>query len=353
MEYRRLGRTGLKVSSISFGGLPSTFIPTKDAIELINAAIDEGVNYFDLDEGPKQFYQEAVYKDSHEKIGEVLKERRSEVYVGVKTMRRKKSEVLEDIDKALNLIFKGTSREVIDIFQLAFIDYDDVLKEVREPDGGIEAILEAKKQGLIDYTLVAGHNYPILAEAIKTGAFDIVEFPFNVIERDVDTELVPLANKMDIGTIVMKPLGGGQFGDIAEAQLKWLLHKPVSTIIPGTKTIDELKMNINIARRNEELSEAEKEQLSEFAQRMGKLYCHRCGYCLPCPQNIRIYGLIDLLNAGVLSFEKKKKAYSDGVEKGLLVPASECVACGECVTRCPYDLPIPDMMKQVVEKFGK
>jgi len=352
MEYRRLGRTGLEVSAISFGGLPTTFMPKEEVIPLINAAIDSGINYFDLDEGPAQFSDEYAYRDSAAKMGEVLKERRDEVYVGVKTMKKKKSEVLEDIDKALNLIFKGTSREVIDIFHLAFVDYDESLNEISGPDGGIAALEEAKKQGLIDYTLVAGHNYPVLVKAIETGAFDAVEFPFNIIECDVEEKLIPLAQKLDIGTIVMKPFGGGQFGEVATAQMKWLYSKPVSCIIPGTKNVEELKKNIAVAQSGEALTDEENSKLLEFKERMGNRYCHRCGYCLPCPQGLRIFGLLDILNAGVLSYDKKKIAYLQAIDKGTLEPASNCVACKECESRCPYDLPIADMMKEMVEKFG-
>jgi len=352
MLYRRLGRTNLQISRVAFGGLPSSFIPPEEAIEVINAAINEGMNYFDLDEGPAQFYSDKAYLDSQSKIGKVLKTRRNEVYIGVKTMRKKKDEVLADIKRSHQLLVKGTSREVIDIFQLAFVDYDYHLKEITGPDGAIEALKEAKKQGLINFTLVAGHNRNILIEAIKTNDFDIVEFPFNIIEREVIDDLIPLANKMDIGTIVMKPLGGGQFGEVATAQLKWILEKPISTVIPGIKTLEEVKINAAFGKSPQKPTELEVKQLEEFSQSMGKIYCHRCGYCLPCSQGIRIFGMIDILHAGILSFEKKKTAYLQAVERGLIPPASKCTTCGQCLPRCPYNLPIPDLMKQVVEKFG-
>ncbi|OGL42097.1 MAG: hypothetical protein A2149_01330 [Candidatus Schekmanbacteria bacterium RBG_16_38_11] len=351
MLHRRLGRTNLQISCIAFGGLPSTFIPPKEAIEVITAAIDEGMNYFDLDEGPGQFYDKA-YLDSHNKIGKVLKTRRNEVYLGVKTMRKKKNEVLEDIKKSHELLVKGTSREIIDIFQLAFVDYDHDIKAITSPDGAIAALEEGKKQGLIKHTLVAGHNRDILIDAIKTNAFDVVEFPFNIIEREVIDELIPIANKMEIGTIIMKPLGGGQFGEVAAAQIKWILEKPISCIIPGIKTVEEVKINAAFGKTPQKLTDAERKQLEAFSNRMAKIYCHRCGYCLPCSQGIKIFGLIDILHAGVLSYEKKKAAYLQAVQKGLLVPASKCIECGECVPKCPYELPIPELMKQLVEKFG-
>ena len=94
MEYRRLGRTGLEVSAISFGGLPNTFMPKEEVIPIINAAIDSGINYFDLDEGPAQFSDKTAYRDRAAKMGAVLNEVRDEVYVGVQSMKQKKSEVM-------------------------------------------------------------------------------------------------------------------------------------------------------------------------------------------------------------------------------------------------------------------
>src|SRR3990172_473601 len=158
------------------------------------------MNFFDLDEGPGQFYSDKAYLDSQSKIGKILKTRRDEVYIGVKSMKKKKDEVLGDIKRAHELLVRGTSREVIDIFHLAFIDYDFHLKQITAPDGAIEALKQARNQGLINFTLVAGHNRGVLIEAIKTDVFDVVEFPFNIIEREVLDDLIPLANKLDIGT---------------------------------------------------------------------------------------------------------------------------------------------------------
>ena len=109
MEYRRLGRTNLNISIVGFGGLPLFFEPPDKAIQAIHTALDEGINYFDLDEAGNQFSPEKVYLDGGKKIGEVLKERRDDCYLGVKSMRQTYEELKEDVDLALERIVKGTT----------------------------------------------------------------------------------------------------------------------------------------------------------------------------------------------------------------------------------------------------
>ena len=144
MEYRRLGRTNLEVSIVGFGGLPLFFEPPETAIPLIHAALDGGINYFDLDEAGNQFYSEKVYRDGGCKIGEVLKERREDCYLGVKSMRQTYEELKEDVDRALERIVKGTTREEIDIFQLAFLDTPQKMEVILSERGGLRALEEAR-----------------------------------------------------------------------------------------------------------------------------------------------------------------------------------------------------------------
>ena len=95
------------------------------------------------------------------------------------------------------------------------------------------------------------------------------------------------------------------------------------------------------------------QELEKVGERIGKEYCHRCGYCLPCTQGIFILGVMDFLKAPLLSKEKKRLAYKDIIARKMSAPASSCIECGECVARCPFDLPIPDLMSQAVAVPGR
>ena len=349
MEYRRLGRTDLKVSIVGLGGLPLFFEPPEKAIPAIHAALDQGVNYFDLDEAGNQFYPEKVYRDGGSKIGEVLKERRENCYLGVKSMRQTYEELKEDIDLALERLVKGTTREVIDIFQLAFLDTPQKMEVILSEDGGLRALEEAKKEGKINVILGAAHNPRTMIQIINSERFDVVEFPFNIIENEYTRKVIPLAKEKDIGTVVMKPIGGGQLSSVAEYSLRWILGHEVACVIPGMRNEEEIRKNVGIGNTLKPLETGEYEELKKVGEQIGKEYCHRCGYCLPCTQGIFILGVMDFLKAPLLSREKKRMAYKDIIARKMSAPASGCIECGECVARCPFDLPIPDLMSQAAQ----
>lgn len=353
MDYRRLGRTNLNISVIGYGGLPLFFESPDKAIQSIHLALDEGVNYFDLDEAGNQFVPEKAYLDGGCKIGEVLRERREDCYLGVKSMRQTYDELKEDIDLALKRLVKGTKKEVIDIFQLAFLDTPQKMDVILSKGGGLRALEEAKDEGKIDFILGAAHNPRTMIQIIHSGRFDIVEFPFNIVENEYTRKVIPLAKENDIGTVVMKPLGGGQLASVVEYSLRWILDHEISCVIPGMRNEEEVMKNTQIGHAHKPLETKEYEELKTVGERVGKEYCHRCGYCLPCTQGIFILGVIDFLKAPLLSMEKKRMAYKDIVARKMTAPASSCIQCGECVARCPFNLPIPDMMSKAAEILEK
>ena len=353
MEYRRLGRTNLKLSMIAFGGLPIHFQPQDVAIEAINTALDEGVNYFDLDEGGSQFDPQKVYLSGASKIGQVLKARREDCYLGVKTMRATYDDVKADVDLALERLVKGTKREVIDLFHLAFLDTPEKLDLIFSVNGGLRALEEAKEEGKIDFILGAAHNPRTLARVITSGRFDVIEFPFNIIENEYIDEVIPLVKKHDIGTIVMKPLGGGQLQQYANVSLRWILGHPVDCAIPGMRTKEEVMSSVAVGNRWTPLSEDELAALKKVGEEIGKRYCHRCGYCLPCPQGIMILGVLDMVLGPFLSLERKRQTFQEVIVGKFKSDPRNCVRCEQCIEKCPFKLPIPDLMEKAVEMFLK
>jgi len=353
MEHRRLGKTNLNLSIIGYGGLPLFFEPPERAIKAICAALDEGVNYFDLDEGGNQFIPDKVYLDGGSKIGKVLKERREDCYLGVKSMRQTYEELKADVDLALERIVKGTKREVIDIFQLAFLDTPQKMEVVLSQDGGLRALEEAKQEGKINYILAAAHNPRTMIQAINTGRFDVIEFPFNIIEDEYTRMVIPLAKQKDIGTIIMKPLGGGQLARLADSSLRWILGYQINCVIPGMRNEGEVKKNAQIGHALQALDEREYQELKRLGEQVGKEYCHRCGYCLPCSQGIFIIGVMDLLKSPLTPLENRRMAYKEMVVMKMSSPASSCIECRECVARCPFDLPIPELMSQAADILNK
>lgn len=353
MEYRRLGKTNLNISIIGYGGLPLFFEPAESAIKSINAALDEGINYFDLDEASNQFIPDKVYLDGGTKIGNVLKERREDCYLGVKSMRQTYEQLKEDVDLALERILKGTKREVVDIFQLAFLDTPQKMEVILSKDGGLRALEEAKEEGKIDYILGAAHNPRSMIQIINTGRFDVIELPFNIIEDEYTRMVFPLAKQKDIGTVIMKPLAGGQLASLSDYSLRWILAHEIDCVIPGMKNEEELKKNSKLGHAPQKLNAKEYEALRKLGEQIGKEYCHRCGYCLPCSQDIFIIGIMDFLKSPLLTLERKRVAYHNVVARKMSSLASSCIECRECVARCPFNLPIPELMSQAADLFEK
>lgn len=352
MEYRRLGRTNLTISRIAYGGLALFFVPPDTALQLLNTAIDKGVNYVDCDEAGNQFVPNLVYEDTRTKLGQVLKTRRKEVFVGIKCMFASYDEVARDIDRALEMVVKGTSSEVIDIFHLAHIDVDEKLDKILSDRGGLAAAEKAKQEGKIGHILVASHNPRVLLRALKTGRFDVAEFPFTIIEQEYLREVIPYCREHDIGSIIMKPLGGGQLGACAELSLRWISQHDVDVIIPGMKSLDELGRDMGAVEGGIPLSAAELAELEKIALPVGRMYCHRCGYCLPCPQGIHTISQIDLFRSNLMSLEKKRAMYRQVHSRGGHT-ASDCIGCGECVEKCPFKLPVPDIMQEIHRVLGE
>jgi len=351
MQYRRLGRTGLQVSRIAYGGLALFYRTPEEARHLINTAIDRGINYIDCDEARKQFVPKEVYEDTKNKLGRVLKTRRHEINVGIKCMFATGDEVARDIDRALSCIFTGTSREVIDLFHLAHVDTDEKLDLLLSPAGGLAAAEKAKAQGKLNHILIASHNPRVLLRALKTERFDVAEFPFTIIEREYLDEVIPYCTEHDIGSIIMKPIGGGQLGACASLSLRWIAQYAVDCIIPGMQRMEELENNINAVLHPGALSPEELRELKEIAAPVGEEYCHRCGYCLPCPQGIHILSQLDVFRSNLFGPEKKREIFLQMIARGART-AADCVGCGQCVEKCPFKLPVPELMEKIARDMN-
>jgi predicted aldo/keto reductase-like oxidoreductase len=330
MERRTLGRTGLKVTVLGLGGNGIERPTTPEAVNVINHALDRGVNYLDT---------ARIYTDSEEKIGNILKTRRDECYVSSKTRSRTRREALQDIKVSL----KTLQTDHIDLLQLHNVRDEQVLKQVLSPDGAYQALLEAKKKGWIDHIGVTGHNRRLLTKAIKTEKFETVQVPFNFVETETAEELIPTAGKLDVGVIIMKPLVGGATTYPREA-LRFILQHKVTTTIPGMATIGEVDDNVEACTNLTPLTRDEMRLLKAEAEILGKRHCHRCGDCLPCPVGIDIpqtFIQSDTIKHHRLYPQQQRARYKDFAPK-----ASECNRCGECEKRCPYGLPVVDMMAE-------
>jgi predicted aldo/keto reductase-like oxidoreductase len=326
---RRLGRTNLSVTAVSFGGLPLQRCTMAEAGSVLNAVLDQGINFIDT---------ARAYTDSEEKIGRYLKARRQEFYLATKSMARDKVAMAKDIDLSLAKL----QTDYIDLYQIHNIKTRQDLDAVFAPGGALEALLEAQQQHKIHHIGVTGHSVALLTEAIQTGHFSTVQVPFNFIEQDPLKELFPLAKKLDIGIIVMKPLGGGQITQTNLA-LRWILSHEVSAAIPGMDSVEQIKKNFTALSDYRPLVAAEIDSLAKEAVEIGPNFCRRCGYCMPCTVNI------DIPQTFIFHLQYTRYGLTKAIPQryaALPYKASDCIECGICETRCPYNLPIRAKLKQ-------
>lgn len=333
MNYRELGRTGLKVSAVSMGGIPIQRIDFKEAAEVVKIALEKGINFIDT---------ARAYTDSEEKLGKALSACRDKVYLATKAMSRTKTEMARDIDISLEKL----KTDYIDLYQLHNVKDNDNLKKVLAPGGALEALKDAQKAGKVRFIGITGHIPSVLVNAVKTGEFDTVQFPFNPVETSGGDELLPLAKEMNIGTIAMKPFAGGAI-QAPVLSIRFILEQGLSTVIPGMDDVKQVEQNISAAN-GKPLTEEERRVLAQEISTLGARFCRRCEYCQPCPQGIEI-PTIFLLEGYWSRYGLKEWAVNR--YKPMQAKASDCIECGNCEKKCPYQLPIMQMLKEAAARL--
>lgn len=335
MQYRTLGKTGLKVSVVGFGGIPIQRVSSSEAAAIVNRALDLGINFFDTARG---------YTDSEEKLGAALKARRSQAVIATKSMARTKEAMAEDIRKSLETM----GLEYIDLYQLHNVKNKKELDRVLMPDGGLAALLEAKKEGLIRHIGVTGHIKDFLAETLQVEEIETVQFPFNAVETVGVPALLERAAEKETGVIVMKPLAGGALRNSGLA-LRYILEHAVTTVIPGMDSLKQLEENAAVGSAPLPLTADDKKTLDEEANTLGGEFCRRCEYCKPCSRRIDI-PTVFLLDGYYRRYNLQ--GWARDRYQGLKAKADACTGCGECEAKCPYDLPIRRMLAEAASRLA-
>ena len=335
MEYRILGKSGLKISRLGFGGIPIQRIEAGDTKPLMRQLLDAGVNYIDTARG---------YTVSESYLGEALEGIREHFVLATKSMARDKEGMAKDIDISLH----NLKTDYIDLYQIHNPTPGD-LEKVCAPGGALEALQEAKAAGKIGHIGITLHTYPLFEKALEMDWVETIMFPYNIVETQGEDLIAKCAEK-NIGFICMKPLAGGAIEDATLALRFIAANDNVTVVIPGMAAPEEITQNIAAICDNKPLSDDEKAAMEQVRQQLGTHFCRRCNYCAPCTAGISIYSvfLMDgyLTRYGLADWAKARYA---GMDK----TASDCIECGVCETRCPYNLPIRQMMKEVAAKFGK
>lgn len=336
MKEKTLGRTELLVKTLGFGGIPIQRVSEEEAIAVVRRCYELGLNYYDTARN---------YSNSEQRIGKALEDVRENVIYATKSHQK----TANGIRKELAISLKNLRTDYIDIYQLHNVTTEEQWKQVREPGGAVEAVNEAKESGKIRHISVTSHNPDLAIKLVKSNLFSTLMIPYNYLALKPQEKLLPLCNKLNVGTIIMKPFGGGAFSN-ANTALKFVYNNPnVDIVIPGVPVIAELEENYRVWLSDLTISEEEKELIEKDRVELGKNYCRGCGYCQPCPQEISI--------SFILRAEKqtlRRMGWSEGRVNSLknaFAKAKTCIKCGECESRCPYELPIMELIPESVERL--
>ena len=334
MEYTVLGKTGLKISRVGFGGIPIQRVNKEQAKPLIARLAQEGVNYIDTARG---------YTVSEEYLGYAMEGLRDKFILATKSMARTK----EGMEKDISISLQNLRTEYIDLYQVHNPSAKD-LEQVCAPGGALEALQEAKKAGKIGHIGITLHSVDLFREALELPWVETIMFPYNIVETQAE-ELIARCTEKNIGFICMKPLAGGALEN-APLAIRFIMQNPnVSVVIPGMAEEKEITQNIAAALDNAPLTEEEMAEISHIRNTLGTEFCRRCNYCAPCTAGINISGSI-LFEGYFNRYDLKDWAYDRYM--ALPVHADACVDCGVCESRCPYNLPIRKMLKRVQETFA-
>jgi len=324
-----LGKTGLEVNRFGFGGIPIQRVAEKEAVETVLHAVEKGVDFIDTSR---------MYTTSERRIGLALKQTHKKVVLASKTRSRTSDEVRKDLETSL----KELQRDYIDLYQCHFVPNDEEYRQIISPGGALEALVQAKQEGLIGHIGITSHSLDLLDKILDDGLFETIMACFSFLEPKAMETVIPKALEKNVGVIAMKSFSGGVI-DNPKLAIKYALSHPGIVIIPGVEHKDLFDKNWDVYLGSHELTDLEKQEIEEIRQRYDKNFCRRCDYCQPCSEEIPIQMIMGLRSA----LKRFGKGFvKEGWPKEAMDKARNCSECGECLERCPYQLPIPDLIKE-------
>ncbi len=331
MKKTRLGKTNLMVSRVGFGALPIQRVDMEKARLILRKAYDSGINFFDTARG---------YTDSEEKIGYALSNVRKNIIIATKSHGKDKKTVLEHLEVSL----KNLKTDYIDIYQL---HNPSKLPDPNDPNSSYSALLEAKKKGLIRFIGITNHRLDLAMEAVKSGLYDTVQFPLSSLSSDKDLELVEECKNHDVGFIAMKALSGGL---ITNAATTFAFLWQFENVVPiwGIQKEEELDEFLMLEKNPPVLDEKMLKIIENDRAELAGSFCRGCGYCMPSPVEIPIN------MAARISLLLRRAPYKNFLTpefKEQMMRLNQCTECGQCKSKCPYELDTPNLLKSELEKY--
>ena len=333
MDKIKLGNTGLEATSVSFGALPVQRRNMEDGTRLLRYAYDKGVRFFDTARS---------YTDSEEKIGRALSDVRHDIVITSKSPANNGADYMKDLETSLRML----KTDYIDVYQ--FHNRQMTIVPGGE-DGLYDAAVKARQQGKIRFIGLTQHSLEYANEAVDSGLFDTLQFPFSYLASEEDSKLVEKCLSRGMGFIAMKVLSGGLLTNARAIHAFMRAHKGVVPIY-GIQHQHELDEFLAADSEGVELNDELRAVIAKDRQELIGSFCRGCGYCMPCPVGIPLNNasrLIQLLTRSPIDswMTPEFKEQMDRVE--------DCTHCGACASRCPYHLKPYELIPESLKFYRK
>ena len=326
MEMVRLGKTEITVPKNGFGALPVQRVSLEDGVKLLRNAYEGDFRFFDT---------ARAYSDSEEKLGEALADVREHIFLATKTMAKDGEAFQRDLDASLKLL----KTDYIDIYQFHNPSF---CPKPGDGSGLYEAMEEAKRQGVVRHIGITNHRIHVAREAIESGLYETLQFPFCYLATDKDLELVEMCKEADMGFIAMKALSGGLITNSAAAYAYLAQYDNVLPIW-GVQRQSELEEFLRYMDEPPALTEELRAVIEGDRKELSGNFCRGCGYCMPCPVGIEIntcarMSLLIRRSPSDKQLTEKAQAMMKKIEN--------CLHCGACAKKCPYGLDTPKLLEE-------
>ena len=329
MNYISLGRTGLTVHPCGFGALAIQRITHDESVRLMRRAHDGGFDFFDT---------ARCYTTSEQRLGAAFHGMRGNVVIASKTMALTKEEFWNDLHESL----RNLDTDYIDLYQFHNPPF---CPRPGGEDGLYDAMLEARRQGKIRFIGLSNHRLAVAKEAVGSGLYDTLQYPFNYLSTEEEANLPRLCEEKEMGFLGMKSLSGGLLKHAAAAYA-WIHAQGRALPLVGIQKDSELDEWLSCMRNSPRLDEEMWKIIDMDRKALTGDFCRGCGYCMPCPMGIDIP---TCARASLLMRREPAEIIlsEEGLEK--MRRAETCVGCGQCMKKCPYQLNTPELIRRCVE----
>ena len=333
MTQVRLGKTEIVTNKNGFGALPIQRISFEEAEKLILTAYENGITFFDT---------ARFYTDSEEKLGRALSSRglRHKVFIASKTMCSNTDQFWSQLETSLS----NLKTDYLDLYQF---HNPAVCPKPGDGSGLYEAMEEAKSQGKIRHIGITNHRLAVAHEAIDSGLYETLQFPFCYLSTDKDIELVEKCRKADMGFIAMKAMSGGL---ITRADAAYAFCSAYENVLPiwGVQRMEELQQFLDCEKNPPAMDAAMEAFIAEERRELSGEFCRGCGYCMPCPVGIKIN---DCARMSLMIRRAPTSVYMDEAHQADMELIDSCVHCNQCSSRCPYGLDTPALLQKNLDDY--